>query len=79
MFPHFLQQVNKVLNLFRYNQIKYANTKDDYQTLFVKTIKAEFDKITFGRGIYITSTPSNGGSDGKISENPNSPLIGDGE
>lgn len=42
-------------------------------------MKTEFDKITFGKGIFITSTPSNGVPDAKIAQNPNSPLFGDGE
>lgn len=70
---------NKCLTSCRYNQTRYPNTKQDYQTLFINTMKTEFDKITFGKGIFITSTPSNGDSDAKIAQNPNNPFYGDGK
>lgn len=67
------------LLLLRYNQKNSNDTRDDYLTLFVKTIKKEFDEVTFGRGIFTTSTPSNGGLGTEIEVNPNSFTAGDGE
>lgn len=64
--------------LFRYSQANSNRTKTDYLNLFVKIIKTEFNKVTFGKGIFVTSTPSNGGDGTDIESHPNSANTGDG-
>ncbi|XP_074036619.1 beta-mannosidase [Leptinotarsa decemlineata] len=54
--------------------------KNDYVTLYIDTIKTEFDRITHNRGIFVSSSPSNGKktvSDGYVSTYPGNPLYGD--
>lgn len=63
----------------RYNQTRSNITQDSYRSLFVKTIKQEFNKLIPNQGIFVTSTPSNGGSGSEISRNPNNPASGDGK
>lgn len=66
--------------LRRYNQSHSKTVREDYSKLFDKTIKTEFLKVTNGKGIFLTSTPSNGElSASAIAENPNDPLHGDGK
>lgn len=77
---YFLGSNNR--NYSRYN---ISNTKQyikDYQQLFVKTIKKEFDRLTNNSGNFVFSSPSNGiqtEHSGYISSNPNSEYFGDGK
>ncbi|CAH1280029.1 unnamed protein product [Diabrotica balteata] len=52
----------------------------DYVKLYVTTIKSEFLKITHNRGLFITSSPTNGkesDAEGYLAQNPASTLYGD--
>uniref|UniRef100_A0A6P7FVN4 beta-mannosidase n=1 Tax=Diabrotica virgifera virgifera TaxID=50390 RepID=A0A6P7FVN4_DIAVI len=52
----------------------------DYVKLYVTTIKSEFLKITHDRGLFITSSPTNGNesdAEGYVAQNPASSLYGD--
>ncbi|XP_076269024.1 beta-mannosidase-like [Rhynchophorus ferrugineus] len=58
----------------------YSLYKRDYVTLYIDTVKAEFDKVTKGRGIFVSSSPSNGKqaqADGWVSKSPGSSKYGD--
>lgn len=58
----------------------YDLYKKDYVTLYIDTIKAEFDRVTKNRSIYVSSSPSNGKeseSEGWVAEQPGSSLYGD--
>ncbi|CAG9863674.1 unnamed protein product [Phyllotreta striolata] len=58
----------------------YQQYYEDYIKLYVTTIKSEFDRLTGGRGIFITSSPTNGkesDSEGYVAKKPTSTLYGD--
>lgn len=61
------------------NKTRYI---EDYLELYVKTIKPEFERLTHGRGIYVTSSPSNGKQtegEGFLAKQPGSSYYGDGK
>ncbi|KAF7271446.1 hypothetical protein GWI33_015668 [Rhynchophorus ferrugineus] len=58
----------------------YDLYKRDYVKLYIDTIKTEFDRITDGRGIFVSSSPSNGKeteTEGWVSKTPGSSIYGD--
>ncbi|XP_057669222.1 beta-mannosidase-like isoform X1 [Diorhabda carinulata] len=58
----------------------YSTYYEDYVKLYITTIKSEFLRITHNRGIFITSSPTNGkksDSENYVAENPGSSLYGD--
>lgn len=58
----------------------YSTYHEDYVKLYVTNIKSEFLRITHNRGIFITSSPTNGkqsDSENYVADNPSSSLYGD--
>ncbi|CAG9813016.1 unnamed protein product [Phaedon cochleariae] len=54
--------------------------KNDYVKLYIDTIEVEFDRITHQRGIFISSSPSDGNESkkqGYVATNPGDTLFGD--
>lgn len=59
---------------------KYKTYYNDYIKLYVKTIKTEYLQLTNNRGIFITSSPTNGeesDKEGYVAKNPGDSLYGD--
>ncbi|XP_066254950.1 beta-mannosidase-like [Euwallacea similis] len=54
--------------------------KNDYVALYIDTIKAEFDRISGGEGLFVSSSPSNGNltrSEGWVGSSPGNQYWGD--
>ncbi|KAJ8925684.1 hypothetical protein NQ315_009531 [Exocentrus adspersus] len=54
--------------------------KKDYVTLYIDTIKKEFTRLTNSRGIFVSSSPSNGKEteeEGYVADKPSSTFYGD--
>lgn len=53
----------------------------DYITLYINTVKEEFNRLTNSQGLFLSSSPSNGAEstgEGYVAQNPGNPLFGDG-
>ncbi|KAG5896412.1 hypothetical protein JTB14_022495 [Gonioctena quinquepunctata] len=61
-------------------QSNFSVYKNDYVKLYIDTIKTEFERLTHKRGIFVSSSPSNGKqteADGYVSSNPGNAFYGD--
>ncbi|KAL1501909.1 hypothetical protein ABEB36_007142 [Hypothenemus hampei] len=58
----------------------YTQYKKDYVALYIDTIKTQFDRISKGKGVFVSSSPTNGKlteSQGWVGDSPSNQFWGD--
>lgn len=63
-------------------QGNYDQYKKDYVKLYIDTVRAQFERIAGGKGVFVSSSPSNGNlteSEGWVGQSPGNQYWGDGK